>query len=426
MSANVLESVKAFFNHEVAGRAAASLGESDSNVHKALSGIIPVILGSAVSKASSGDAGSVLDMAKSAGSGGLANTLKGLATGDLQSIISRGMDLVHGLFGSHAPAVNKSISGFSGVSEPSANSLMALVAPVALGKLGEHAAANNMNASSFASYLESQKGAIAAAVPAGLSLGSIPGLGTLGSWTGTTTGPTAATGPDIRQRSISEVRPALPDRNPSGNKWLLPLVLVIAALVLWYFLGKGCNKSHEQSGTSDTVTTVTPAPLPPDTSTTSSTGKTSTKVRLANGVELDAYAGGVEEQLVKCLDDAACKAGKDKWFDFDNINFEVGSARLTAESNAQINNIAAILNAYPGAHVKVGGYTDKTGNDAANKTLSQQRADAVLDAIKAAGGKAGQLTGAEGYGSAFAKVPATASDEERRKDRRIALQLNAK
>jgi outer membrane protein OmpA-like peptidoglycan-associated protein len=114
---------------------------------------------------------------------------------------------------------------------------------------------------------------------------------------------------------------------------------------------------------------------------------------------------------------------KKTWFDFDNLTFETGSASITKESQAQINNIAAILNAFPQAKFKVGGYTDKTGDAATNKKLSQQRADAVVAAIRAAGGKAEQLLGAEGYGSEFATVPATASDEERKKDRRIAISV---
>ena len=65
--------------------------------------------------------------------------------------------------------------------------------------------------------------------------------------------------------------------------------------------------------------------------------------------------------------------------------------------------------------------TDVTGDAAANKKLSQDRADAVDAAVKAAGANAKQLTGAEGYGSQFAKAGADAPDSEKEKDRRIAL-----
>jgi outer membrane protein OmpA-like peptidoglycan-associated protein len=119
-------------------------------------------------------------------------------------------------------------------------------------------------------------------------------------------------------------------------------------------------------------------------------------------------------------DDAALK---DTWYSFDNVNFQMGSATaLEAGSEGQIQNLAAILKAYPDAKIKIGGYTDKTGDAAANKKLSQQRADF----IKAELGKLGvgaQVTGAEGYGSEFATVPAEASDAERAIDRKMAVRF---
>jgi outer membrane protein OmpA-like peptidoglycan-associated protein len=86
-----------------------------------------------------------------------------------------------------------------------------------------------------------------------------------------------------------------------------------------------------------------------------------------------------------------------------------------------VENIATILKAFPKASLKIGGYTDKTGDEPANVKLSQARAEAVVAALKTNGITKGQLDGAEGYGSQFAKVPAEATDEERRKDRRIAV-----
>jgi len=74
----------------------------------------------------------------------------------------------------------------------------------------------------------------------------------------------------------------------------------------------------------------------------------------------------------------------------------------------------------------VGGYTDKTGDAASNKKLSQDRAKATTDAIKAAGGNAAQLLAPEGYGSQFATVPSDASDDERKKDRRISISVREK
>src|SRR4029078_13275622 len=46
------------------------------------------------------------------------------------------------------------------------------------------------------------------------------------------------------------------------------------------------------------------------------------------------------------------------------ISFDTDSAVLTAESSAQLDNIATLLRAYPQAHVAVVGHTDSVGNEA--------------------------------------------------------------
>ena len=156
--------------------------------------------------------------------------------------------------------------------------------------------------------------------------------------------------------------------------------------------------------------------------------KSAVKVEL-NGTQLNAFAGGLEEQMVAFLkggsytnaaDDAALK---DKWYNFDQVNFKMGSAnQLEAGSAQQLDNLANILKAFPDAKVKIGGYTDKTGDEAKNVELSLKRADF----IKAELGKKGvgaQVLSAEGYGSKFATVAADKSDAERAIDRKMAVRF---
>jgi outer membrane protein OmpA-like peptidoglycan-associated protein len=152
----------------------------------------------------------------------------------------------------------------------------------------------------------------------------------------------------------------------------------------------------------------------------------SIQVTLPDGTVLDAYKGGIEDQLVAFLKDDSRKAGKDVWFDFDNLNFKTGSAELTEESMKQVGNIAAIMKAFPKAKIKIGGYTDRTGDSTANLRLSQGRADAVVTALKKSNTNSMQLLGAEGYGSQFAKAAADAPDEERKKDRHISVSVREK
>ena len=152
-----------------------------------------------------------------------------------------------------------------------------------------------------------------------------------------------------------------------------------------------------------------------------------TDVSLPNGTKLQAYPGGIEDQLIKFIESDEYKNGtadslKEKWFSFDDLNFEFGTTQLVPASKRQLDNIAAILKAFPDVKIKIGGYTDKKGDDAANKKLSDDRAKAVKDALTKAGVGA-QVPEAEGYGEEFATVPETASDKEREADRKTSVRL---
>ncbi|MBO9571145.1 MAG: OmpA family protein, partial [Chitinophagaceae bacterium] len=149
------------------------------------------------------------------------------------------------------------------------------------------------------------------------------------------------------------------------------------------------------------------------------------KLRLPNGVEIDAYKGGIEDLLIAFINDTAAKAGKDNWFDFNSLNFKFGTAEILPESRPQLENITQILKAYPKVKIKIGGYTDKTGSEDANKKISKERAEAVSQALTASGVRS-QITGAEGYGSEFAKYPADAPETERIKDRRVSVSVREK
>lgn len=69
--------------------------------------------------------------------------------------------------------------------------------------------------------------------------------------------------------------------------------------------------------------------------------------------------------------------------------FATNSATLTGDHQAQITTHAgtlrSLLESYPGGTIEIVGHTDAVGSEASNQTLGQQRADAVRDALIAAG-----------------------------------------
>jgi OOP family OmpA-OmpF porin len=60
------------------------------------------------------------------------------------------------------------------------------------------------------------------------------------------------------------------------------------------------------------------------------------------------------------------------------INFRVGSAVLSPQAKTQLDDIARKAEMAKGYVIEVSGYTDSTGSVAANRRLSQQRADNVI------------------------------------------------
>ena len=185
-------------------------------------------------------------------------------------------------------------------------------------------------------------------------------------------------------------------------------------MALIIYIGKGCNGSTAPED--DSTIVASPKINEGPSTETALTAHESFKVKLPDGVELDAFKGGIEDQLVTFLNNPSALAGKNVWFDFDNLNFKTGSADITEESIKQVQNIAVILKAYPKLKIKIGGYTDKTGDSLSNFKLSQGRAESVLSALKSSGANPSQLLGAEGYGSSNANAPADAPDEERKKE----------
>ncbi|MBD5391731.1 OmpA family protein [bacterium] len=60
-----------------------------------------------------------------------------------------------------------------------------------------------------------------------------------------------------------------------------------------------------------------------------------------------------------------------------NITFNTDSANISASFYPTLNSVAKVLNKYSNSTVMVMGYTDNTGSDSYNMTLSKQRANAV-------------------------------------------------
>lgn len=125
-------------------------------------------------------------------------------------------------------------------------------------------------------------------------------------------------------------------------------------------------------------------------------------------------------ELVKNKDQAVLDPNK--WFTIENLYFETGASELRPGSEAQLLNLVEILDSYPTMRIKLGGYTDNSGNEESNLKLSNLRAQtAKLKLLEL--GIAGDRVEAEGYGAQYPVCAANDTDECMAKNRRIDVRV---
>ncbi|SNV32634.1 Putative K(+)-stimulated pyrophosphate-energized sodium pump [Chryseobacterium taklimakanense] len=110
------------------------------------------------------------------------------------------------------------------------------------------------------------------------------------------------------------------------------------------------------------------------------------------------------------------------WYTVENLFFASGSADIVPGSEANLQNLAEIMKAYPDMKVKVGGYTDNTGNEATNQKLSELRAKTAKIKLLEMGISPERVE-AEGYGSRYPVCETNDTDECKALNRRIDVRV---
>jgi len=466
MSVNLLDLVKDQVTGALVGNASKFLGESSDNTSSALGSIFPSILGKVVDMGSDEKgASSILDLVNGTDDSVL-DDIGGIfskGSGSVNGLLNSGSGLLSGILGNKVGGLVDLVTGASGMKSSSSSSLMKMAAPFLFAIIKRKLAGKGVSA--LMSMLSGQKSHVSRALPSGV--GSLLGLSSFGdgildkakdvvsgtadkvgevgsgavdagkkvvSGTADVVGDVAHGTVDAGKKVVGGVADAgrtVVDAAPSGGgilKWLL--LGLLALLGLGYFgMRTGCNAVDNAA---ESVTGAAGAVV--ETTGDAVKGAADVVGDVAEGaVDLASSAfANVNAAAKSALDNIKFAAGSagaqmmdfidggfkgDGRVTFKNLSFASGSAAITGATAAEVDNLAAILKAYPDVKLSIDGYTDNTGNADANLKLSKDRADAVKARLAAQGINSSRIT-TRGFGAA-SPVASNDTNEGRAQNRRI-------
>jgi OOP family OmpA-OmpF porin len=438
---NLIEMIKNGIGSDVVSSLSQKAGVSEDQVKSGISAGIPAVLAGILKNGVGGNTGFLGKMLSGVTNAGADGRPEDILNSDQDTLLEKGKSLLGGLFGNDADAVSGAVASSSGLSTGKASGLLAMIVPLITGYISKLMSSKGWSVSDLLGKIFESKSEITAALPQGLN--NSLGLA------------------NIKMPSMSMPKFDMPNveipkaphvnyeaaRSSGGGflKWLIPILII--GIGIWWLAGKGCN-SPKVNGSMDSLSanvdsvgsnmdsaadamktgmeaagTAVAGKINEAGDFVRDLGAIMTK-KLPDGTEIKIAENSVENRLIAFIEDTSKPVDKTTWFTFDRLYFETGKSTLKAESQGQLQNIAAILKAYPAVHLKMGGYTDNTGDAALNLKISNDRANTAMNELVKLGVDPKRLT-AEGYGQEH-PIATNDTPEGRAQNRRIDIRVTEK
>lgn len=437
---NLRDIIQSLNTPQLAAAASVSLGENEQSIHKAMDGIIPALLNALLHASSTAHASLSEYMQQASGHPDLsAEVTAGMAMPEPPTEVLRlGKSFCDLLLADRFASVANLTSNDAGIKSSSSSLLFTAASALIAGYLGRKMLAEKLSINSVLTWLGQYQGEIDAAMPGSLTNFNSARV-------------TSHSGEPVAPNLAASETP-----DATRKKWVFPVILVLLLGIGLFWWMKGCNQSSDETEKSANLAIDSAGASIDDAVNKASTkidsavntvvnmtdytiGKLdsagnwivnkgdSTRIKLANGIEIDAYKGSVEDKLYLFITDPVAMPEEKVWFPFEYVLFEPNKANMKKSAERQIANIAEILKAYPTVKVKLGGFTDNAGDTVKSTKLANARVKAVYDQLIGKG-LTKESFDAKPYESFGTQMPIADNTiaEGRAQNRRVAICVTAK
>ena len=258
MAINLVSLVSQFLTPQVVGSLARAIGVNEVVAQKLVAAAVPTILAAlGTAAAAPGGAQRVSDAISNSDPDVLTKVGQAAAGGNTR-FLNEGATLLNGLLGGGGlSSLVGALSQYSGAPHPATQTLLGAVTHAAVGTIGQQDPSTWSDPSAILSLLNSQKGAISAALPPEVSRalgasGLLAGLGATAAaatQTATSTVSSAATAASSTASSAVRSAQAAAPRSSSGfPMWAIILIVIIVLLAIWWVLSRRHEEQPAKTG----------------------------------------------------------------------------------------------------------------------------------------------------------------------------------
>ncbi len=398
MATNLLDIAKGHFTDIAIAKAASFLGENNQSIYKAISYILPSLIGGMANKSDNSDGvNELVQHLKASSKMDTSISLNKLMDGgtESQNLMSTGSPIVNSIFDKKTGQITDWIAKNTGIKTSSATSIMNMVAPILLNLIAQR---NGTSASSFVNLLNEQLPILRDEnLPEGLL---------------------KAANLDLSAAITTQVEDIVEERMDFSK--FMPWVLLAIAILGGLYFFKTCSFKPSESETTQTVA-ETPVQKENMSATPTLSMDSIHRLTLPEGI-FDIPKGSFLDKLYTEIMDP--KADLTQPLTLDSIYFGNASARLRPESKTQVDELVKIMKAFPNVDIKIAGHTDNFGIPDKNLRLSFIRAASVKRYLTLAGIDPIRIT-TEGLGDTK-PIADNGTPEGKAKNRRIEVFITKK